>query len=279
MKKLLALVLGLVVAFSTMMFTACGSTIFDGDYSEATKEDLTTFAAEVDAVEGGNDLDYSLGFKMSFKTERDMYGSKEKTQIDAKTAFVENDLQMEATMLIDNTYVIDENTTENFKIEGSSYYKGGFAYANVAMTENGETESVKQKIEVPMDNFIGEYTGEMETNLSELIEGLAMYEEMQVQGLKLYMDKGEENTKIKVVIPEQTLTVDGMETSMEMEIVLVYNSSKKLIAVRNFMKTSATYVNPVTNESSEMIVNFDITVEPYDGAIEFPADLDTYTAM
>lgn len=270
MKKLLALVLGLVVAFSTMMFTACGSTIFDGDYSEATKEDLATFAAEVDAVEVGDGLDYSLGFKMNFKVEFVEGANSAKTQIDAKTALVDNDLQMQATVLLDTTEVISDTETFQEKIEGSSYYKGGFAYANVSTTKNGETKSGKYKKERSMDSFIGEYTMDMRTSLTDIVAELAMYEAMQVQGIKLYMDKGEETTKVKIEIPEQTLTVRGNEASFKMEIVLVYNSAKKLIAVRNFIEQNMT-------ETMSMII--DATVEPYDGAIEFPADLDTYTEM
>ena len=60
MKKLFTTLVCCILALSMVMMTGCSS-VFNGNYVEASAEEVSTFAAQVDAVEANEDFDYSAG--------------------------------------------------------------------------------------------------------------------------------------------------------------------------------------------------------------------------
>ncbi len=253
-----------------ILATACGgSSSFDGDYKEATKEDLQAFSKELETVENAEELDFSKGLKLDFEmiTEATGEGSLE-MKMNLKTAVKDNDLQMAGEAKMAMTGGEEEMPEENVSV----YFKNGKCYASMGDLKIVDT--------IEVDDVIDEFYSdafEQVLELDDLVEQFNYYGD----NVKYSMDKNDKTVKIKFEFEGQVNQPVAPSVTMDMDVecvaVLVFDAqTKALIAY----KYESTMEGSTTTPTGEYAVNayVSMSIEPWEGEIEFPSDLDTYVA-
>lgn len=251
MKKLLTVTLCLILAISTAMMFGCEKSAFDGDYTEATATEVSAMAEQIAQAEGGEELDYSQGVKLVFDMDMSDGETTGGIEMNLKAIAVDNDLQMSGTMAL----------VEGEESSSAEIY---FAQEYIYTSATYEGQTVKIKMPMSIDDFIGNYAGSAGTDVTYSIADVMEMVEGE-ENVKWYVEDKEDVKKIKVEYAEE-----GMG---ELKVVLVYNAEYKLTAMSYEMNMSQT----VGEETMELTLK--MTVEPWSGTIELPSDLNTYIPM
>ncbi len=249
MKKLLALMLVLSLCVSTALFTACGSSTFKGNYKETTAEEVTTFMAEI--AEDGEEIDILSGVKIVIKADMPM--GEETMKVDASMSLTEEE---EGKYALTSNYYVKMGETE---ADMDVVYKDGVSYTNI------KTKGAEAKIKATQDiddalNSLEALEMAFEYDLDMALEMAAQYE-----GVKIYMDKGEDGAKIKV-----SGKIEDEGSKGDIELIFVYNAQNKLIASSITMNAEMTY------EGETVKTSMTATVEPWSGKISAPSDASDY---
>lgn len=263
MKKILTLILAIVLCACTAMFTACGSSYFDGNYTEATKSDLESFAQEVEDADG-EEIDFLSGLKVSMNIENFVMGSLRIDKMNVSMN-VGKDTADATKYAMNADYYIKMNNGDNLmEADLGIVYKNDVAYVKTAV------EGVESKIKYAIDDVFDALV------MVEGIELLMMYDLFTAinmaegqEGMKLYIDKGEETTKVKVA-GDMNQIIDEDITTGKVEMIYVFNTAKKLIGLKIFMDVN------MTMAGETIAVKVDMNAEPWSGDISAPSDADSY---
>lgn len=253
MKKLLLVMLSVIIALSTAMMFGCGETsIFDGNYQEVGLEstEMSTFS---EAVISAEQHQLQLGSGMKVKVVLDVKEGDDSmyVKMDMDLLEVEQSLQMQGSM--------------NMKMQGMDttatlWHKDNYMYMNAS----AQGQTVKRKMPVTIDEFIGDQTGGMLNMDFSFIETLENYSSQE--GVKFYLEDGEQYKKFKIEVPQTQ--VEGM--TMEASVYFLFDADYKLVGVKSKV------VNDMGAEGK-----FDVALEitPWEGTINLPSDLDSYIEM
>ena len=178
MKKLLAVVLGLVMCLSVSMLAACGSA-FDGDYKETDASSVSAFAEKVDEA-GLESISYESGIK---------------TYIEFKGSSIEGNFNIKNTMyfgLKDNKLAMNGEVASD-EMNAKVYYADGYMYFN------GKYDNVtaKFKQEMGIEELIGSYGETDSLSQINLSDAIAQYSS---ENVKFYMATEKGVTKIKLEV-------------------------------------------------------------------------------
>ncbi len=273
MKKLLSILTCVVLSLSMIFAIGCGgeSAAFKGDYKEASKEEIALLAAEFDAVEDSSEVDFSKGVKMEFYSSTDVDGGiGDSGTLDMEMNFYsiykESGLQMSGDMSMKYK---GDNAPDDEKVE--FYYKDGTSYVAVG--------DMKVATKVDSDDFIDDNFGEAFASLEELDD---VIEEFLAYGndAKYSIDKNEENIKVKFEyngsIKQNQLGV-SIDMDMETTYIFVFDAvTKKLIAYK--AEVFADFTSTASGQSYSGKNATTLVIEPWQGEVELPSDLDTYLA-
>ena len=298
-KKLLALVLGLVVAFSAISFTACGKSVFDGKYEEASKEEITAFANELKNVQGSL-LDYKEGFKIEIGAGLeitdllDMEGEIEAQMgVEADT----NKILAKLTASMEGTTVNPETDEESkLKAEAKAYladkiYLDLYAKYNddepqTDKTIMGDNVYTADMLDEYSGATIGAMIGDVEKEVNDLFAMLEANE-----ALNLLIDNRGDDTKLKVeakemasTLPKASIVALANEYSADAStmldamlpemvtlnvsgaIILVFNESNQLCALAVEFE-----VGTKLADQKEVKFEIDLEIEAGSGSIEMPS--------
>lgn len=250
MKKVLTIILSLVLTLSVALFSGCGdSSLFSGKYTEVQASELTTFAAEVDAAEGGDEIDYDGGInvyvKMDVTQTIETVTNSQSVTMDLKAIAENNELKMQGDVT---------NKTNGVKQTGSMYYYQDYMYMDGGV-------SGKYKMPIGLDDYINlNLAGAIGTGTFLSLEDLLEESIGEGETLKFYQDNSGEDTKIKVEYSAQ---------GRGFSLVFIYNAQKKLVAYR----MSAHFEEE--GFSGAVVIEY----KPWTGSITLPTDLNTYVQI
>lgn len=257
MKKFLATILCCLLAVSAFLMTGCSS-VFDGNYTEATEQELSTFSQSVAANPTNEEFDYASG--LSAKVKLETTGEYEmKVNMEFKGIGVDGDVQMQGKMDMTATMYGQSQTSKS-----DFYVKDETMYVHTKM----EGIEVKQKLPISFDEY---FEGVFSAGEMPVTSDLGVYLEMlsDVEGVKVLLDTTGEQKKVKIEIPQTN--IDGV--SSELVIVMVYDSDYKLTAMKLDMEMS------MTNDGQTSTVVMEYTIEPWSGSVSLPSDLNTYSNL
>ncbi len=259
MKKLLTTITALLIATCMLFMTGCSS-VFNGNFVEASAEEVMTFAAQANAVEENEDFDYTAGaqLKTSIYAKHVEGNASEEIDLnmDYKMVLVDGDMQAQGTIKMKLPEEIGGTTNATF------WQKGGFMYMKgTSSLQEGE---IKAKYPMSFDDMFGGIVDEfsaisLNSDIYYYLELVDNYEDT----VKFYIEKTETSNKIKIEIPEKA--EEGVTVSLS--VVLVYDANFRINAVKVSMS--------LVEESSTMKINFEI--QGWEGTIELPADHADYT--
>ncbi len=299
MKKLLSLTLSLIVAISCCSLFGCfGDSTFNGNYKEATADEITALKTELkesdksisyDAEEIAKGKGYELTIKMDMEMEMDFGDlggqiyAKYNYDSSLKVANKEGKIISLADVKAD---VEASGAGENMDAlaQGSIYFDGEVAYADMKIegTDGNQTinKDYKYKQEVDFDQ-IESLTGlsggdALGLNFVEfdLEDAIVDFEKMG----KIEIDFSDDTArKIKLTVDGDKLKEELSSTPMlgeienydfkDFEVIFVYNNeTKELIGYKTVI------------DFSFMGISYDakIEIKPFDGNIKAPAGLDKY---
>lgn len=262
MKKFLAIALVLMLAVGCFCLTGCGDATFDGNYQEATTEEIQTIVNSADFQQGTHEIDESNGYEMIM----DMYMLDGDNLIDVdmnlKFAMVEDDAQMQGS--INGKVKADLGTPVDMEARGNFYYADGWTYADETGKISGTQITQKVKKQVEWDTYYAPYLSLMSMaeyyDLSLLVE---MLEEDDNVSVSIATDNS--GTKIKFVV---TADEEGSEGSVE--AIFVYDADYKLTATK--INIDARYTDDDGTTTTKILM----TYKPWTGTINLPADLADY---
>ncbi|MBQ8426517.1 MAG: hypothetical protein IJX16_02015 [Clostridia bacterium] len=268
--KLFAVLLCLVVAFSATSLVACGGNdneYFNGDYQASSQEEVTTFSQTIADNTSATSIDWYKGYSIDFTLSGNMGGGDVTVDMDYKVGVKDDELAAAGNI---------ELTDVAMNISGGIYYLDGYNYINGSVGAVGGTSvSGKYKQSMSYEEFMEEYglDSVLIENLGDVLPYLAMYDEVNY-----FVDNGEETIKVKIEMPNQTITqeYEGVtQTSTGSgTYVFVYDTEYNLIGFYADMTSNSTFTSPSGSGQTTMSATLSIT--PYEGAIELPSDLDTY---
>lgn len=246
MKKLLSLFLALVLCCGVIALTGCGDkdtttvdATFAGNYVEATAEDVEAIEHEA-ALKGeeGTTIDYADGVCISIN----MIMAEDNMPVSVnETLYCSS---------IDNKLVMQgfaSTSVMGINMSGSIYFTDGYIYMNMA--------GLKMKVETGLDGYISDNIGEALSDLGTILEDVR-----ELSGVKYAIDRSSFDGKLKVKISYSDV-IDG-----NCEVCFVYNPDMSLSAIK--INQSMTF-GGITEA-------MDISIKPWDGMVQLPADLDTY---
>ena len=267
-KKILAVVLGLVLCLGMTMMVGCGDSAFSGNYVEADSNTITTFSESVQQAE-----DEGASQKVDFNA-----GVRAKVYMETEGMKLTSDYTM---ALVDDTFKLAGNLDMQMEMDyggvaSKNITKGKFWYADSYMFmdanatsvlgDNSTTVALKGKMPMDIEEVLLTYGG------GEQLETLPLAEYVQYvesEHVKFYIDNESENKKVKIVF--DNLVEDGDQ--IDGTIIFVYDVDFNLIATSMDLTTTITY----GGETETFITR--ISVEPFDGAINVPADAMTWTTI
>lgn len=247
MKKFLYFVVCVILALGAFAMVGCGSeeTAFDGNYQEATVAEATTFAQDLSKESSA--IDYSIGVEYNFDMSYTMtYGEETYTMdiaMEMNMIAVEGKLQMAGTM--DAT---SNGETDTAKV----YYVDDYFYLNGEA--DGETTKIKYKMSI--DDFIGNYTDDVDISFS-LLSYIEMAGEIEAEGgsIKFYIDNSDaETTKVKIELTE------GEEANAT--IYLLYNADKELVGAK---------YDVAIDNGTEGSITMSVEIAPWSGTVSLPS--------
>ena len=259
MKKLLTTITALLIATCMLFMTGCSS-VFDGNYVEASAAEVNAFAAQADAVEENEDFNYVAGAQLKSSVYV-KYTEGTTTQeidlnMDYKMVLVDSDMQAQGTIKMKLPEQMGGTTNATF------WQKGGFMYVKgTSYMQEGE---IKAKYHMSFDDMFGEIIDEFsEISLDSDINYYLELSDTYQDTVKFYIEKTETSNKIKIEIPEKT--EEGITISLS--VVMVYDA--------NFRITAAKVNMSLVESRVTMKANFEI--QGWEGTVELPADHANYT--
>ena len=278
LSKLLAV---LVIVPAIILCTACGGGQLAQQAKLEKKEftqlnsvaEFQTKMAEIEETQitGGYHMSFNMKMNMPMmgmnfeKFNMNMYYVPGETAEETKLA-AKYDMKMDMNMDLGFGDPIEMETEAN----GTMYVTDGYAYTDVKgkATANGETEDVTEKTKVPFVLGAGEGPIGMAEAFADLeqIFGMVKFEEMQdVEGVKFFVST--DGTQLK-------MTLDAFED----EGVKVNKYEMVFQFAEGRLTGMAIDVNMELTEGGETIpMEMKITVAPFAGEIDMPANFDGYT--
>ena len=277
MKKLFTITLWLVTAICALTFSGCGNSYFNGNYSQTSKEDVIAYADNLSS--SSNDINYIDGYKLEIEldvsmNEGDAYSIDLETEIMLKLVNVENSLQMQGEIEMDMT-------TEGVEtgISGDVYLKDGWLYTDAKLKANGTSVSTKTKEQTGVDDFVEEMLAGFDYLINVDIFDALDLDEVYDCDIELYWEKTTEETKIKIVVPKNTYSIEEYGEvyagNISGEFYFIYDSNNKLTAMMFEMEsTQTTSQDGVLLSAIEYEIKYSIT--PYSQSISMLSNLDSY---
>ena len=268
LKKILAVVLGLVLCLGMTMMVGCGDPSFSGNYVEADSNTITTFSESVQQAE-----DEGASQSVDFNA-----GVKAKVYVETEDVKLTSDYTM---ALVGDTFKLEGNLDVQLKMIYGGYNvktitKGKFWYADnyMFMDANAtsvigsvsETVAVKGKMPMAIEDVLAEYGGGEDLEVSPLVEYLQYVESEHV---KFYIDDGEENKKIKIVFDDLVEAGEKIDGT----VIIVYDTEYNVIATSVDLTSTLTY----GGETQTIVTR--VSIVPYDGEINVPADAMTWNTI
>lgn len=258
MKKLLTTITALLIATCMLFMTGCSS-VFDGNYVEASAAEVNAFAAQADAVEENEDFNYAAGAQLKssvyLKYTEGTTTQEIDLKMDYKMVLVDSDMQAQGSVNMKLPDQMGGTTNANF------WQKDGFMY--VKGTSSLQEGEIKAKYPMSFDEMFGAMIEEfseisLDSDINYYLELADNYETV-----KFYIEKTETTNKIKIEIPE--ITEEGVTLSLS--VVMVYDA--------NFRITAAKVNMSLVQSRVTMKANFEI--QGWEGTVELPADHANYT--
>ncbi len=286
MKKLLTMLLCGAIACSAMAFVGCGDSTFDGDYKEATAEQLTTLTADL-AVK---DVEFDTT-AITTTAGYEITTSSKTTSTDEGVTSVSEGTSSAKMIKVGETVVAegnweDKNTSTVMGYETkvkSFYFDGSKIYMDVdgKQTAGGVEVPVKGKYfqNSSLRGVISNVGASAITqgSLGDLVGMAAM------GGATVSMDMSDAaKTKVKVALTAKGIasmyTMAGVTESQvtvnKYEYTFIYDATTKAISSFQLVSDYAiasTYIN--------VSGTLTVTVKAFNGTISAPSDLASYTAM
>lgn len=272
-RKLFTILLCIAVLLGATSFIACdngGNAYFNGNYEEATASEIVSLSETITSNQEATTLDWTKGFKVDFELNGNMGYGNVAVKFNYEVGLNEGGL-----IAAGNIDMYDVEST----VKGKIYYYDGYSYVDGSVgVIGGASASGKFKQETSYEGLINEYgiTMVLIEDLGDVIPYLSMYEE-----INYYIDQNEDNTKIKIDIPTQTITEEGSgytrASTGSGTYVFVYDTEYNLIGLQ--LESSSTSTITAPQGSSQQVMNAKLTIVPSDGVIELPSNLDTYVEM
>ncbi len=300
LKKLICLALSAVMVFT---LAACGST-FDGNYKEVTGEEYNTTVADAQAafksgINGlldGKTASGNKDVRLAAANETAASGAKaelkinleykesggKKVRYDAKTSeeiCVNNDkLEMAAKSEVKIKSTIKETIDSTLKSE--VYSKDGNLYLNVKAENKGfkATDPMDSKLKVTTA-----FTGALSVSVKDIVNFgmltefageivMESAEALREAGVKVYMDKTDDMTKIKYAVDKDAyakLGIGDRKAELELKeyyVIVVLDNNKGLVGVKVKCDVKAT-----RNEKEITTTKVEGFVEKTDKGVKFPS--------
>ena len=277
MKKLFTITLWLVTAICALTFSGCGNSYFNGNYSQTSKEDVIAYADDLSS--SSNDINYIDGYKLEIEldvsmNEGDAFFTDVETEIMLKLVNVEDSLQMQGEIDMDMS-------TDGVKtgISGDVYLKDGWLYTDGKLTANGTSVTTKTKQQTNVDDFIDDMLAGFDYLINVDIFDALDLDEVYDCDIEIYWEKTTEETKIKIVVPKNTYSIEEYGEvyagNISGEFYFIYDSNNKLTAMMFEMEsTQTTSQDGVLLSAIEYEIKYSIT--PYSQSISMPSNLDSY---
>ena len=281
MKKLITILLCAVMALSVVAMTGCGDSTFNGNYKEATAEEVAAYAQTVSQDANNATLDYNSGIEVSVKSEMKITDAtstvEENAEIKGKAIAKDNALQMESSFKMSMENSVD--ATASVSIEGNAYFANDYIYANAKVTSADQTADQKVKVNMPFDVFFDNQV-DVQTDLSSILLEVQQYTAMGIANIKYEMETNDNGTKVRISVPQQDFSFDPTPTysisgSVKAEFVFVYNAQNQIVAVKTVLESSGS--TTVEGATMNTVQKQEAIVKPFSGSVSLPADLDTYT--
>lgn len=259
MKKLFTSLVCCLLAFSMVIMTGCSS-VFNGNYVEASAEEVNTFAAQTEAVEDNEDFNYAAGvqLKSSVYVKYIVEGEQAVVDIsmDYKTILEDGDLKAQGSVKMD---IPGEHGT---KMNAQFWQADGFMY--LKGTSSMQEGEVKAKYPMSFDDMFGDLIDSfsevsLTSDLSYYLEMAGSFQDT----VKFYIEKTETTNKIKIEVPETT--IEG--SSVSLLVVMVYDANYRITAAKVDAK--------LTEGDLVMKTNFEL--QAWNGSVSLPSDAADYT--
>ncbi len=271
MKKLLTLFLCLVLTLSLALVAGCNddkNSSFGGDYKEATKEEVLAFASDIE--ESAYEIDFSKGISLNAQISSSSSEGSTEVEMSLKSLLKDGSFKMAGVINGTESGVVEGETIEESGVYGLYYDANKYYYYE---KEDGEeTKTVKEldyQDVLPLANMNFGYALSNIKSLNIMIERqFAMYGD----GVEYSMEATETSTKIKIAF-NGDVEQGGATGSADVEVVFVFDANKQLVGFS--MESEVSGSHPDYGEMTNVV---SLTIEAFDGEIELPSDLDSYTA-
>lgn len=274
--KLLAV---LVIVPAILLCTACGggqlaqeAKLEQKEFTQLTSvAEFQTKMAEIEETQITDGYHMTFNMKMNMmgmnfeKFNMNMYYVPGETAEETKVA-AKYEMKMDMNMDLGFGDPIEMSTEAN----GTMYVTDGYAYTDVkgTATANGETEDMTEKTKVPFVLGGTDDPTAMAAAFADLetIFGMVNFEDMQdVEGVKFFVST--DGTQLKMTI--DAFEEEGVKVN-KYEMVFQFAEGR--------LTGMAIDVNMELTEGGETIpMEMKITVAPFAGEIDMPANFDGYT--
>ncbi len=273
MKKILACVLCVLLAFSTAIMVGCNKgDVYDGNYSQVPATQAESFAQQVeDANQNGEFFDFSKGFSIKLDMENKSSEGDTNVEMEMITATVNDENQLYASIEMEN-----EINDVSSKINMKAWYKNGYSFIKAKMPnpfgegsidlKGKEVTNYDQELSDMLTNISG-VLGDIDLSILDILD-----EYEGEDGFKIYLDDGAELKKCKIVFPK----VNEENESMEMSMVLVYDADYKLYALKYEAEAEISY--SMGDKQFTQEVNIDFEIKPTTKSISYPKDINNLDA-
>lgn len=279
--KLLAV---LVIVPAILLCTACGggqlaqeAKLEQKEFTQLTSAaEFQTKMAEIEETQITDGYHMTFNMKMNMpllgmnfeKFNMNMYYVPGETAEETKIA-AKYDMKMDMNMDLGFGDPIEMSTEAN----GTMYVTDGYAYTDVkgTATANGQTEDMTEKTKVPFVLGAGEGPIGMAEAFADLeqIFGMFYFEDMQdIEGVKFFVST--DGTQLK-------MTLDAFEEVGEEDGIKVNKYEMVFQFAEGRLTGMAIDVNMELTSGGETIpMEMKITVAPFAGEIDMPANFDGY---
>jgi len=244
MKKLLAVVLGVVMCLSVSLLAACGSA-FDGDYKETSAASVSEFAAKVDEA-GLDDISYGSGIKTYLEFETSGDGESMSIKNTMYFALKDNKLAMNG----DVSGKVKSSTT-NMDVNAKIYYSDGYMYYN------GKYMNIDAKFKQAMgiEELIGSYGETGSLSQVKLSDAVVQYTS--------------DTTRFYMTTDNNGVTKIRLNVQSEYGKIAIYYIFGSDYALQGFKMEIETNFEGAKVKGT-------MYAEPWNGNINLPSDLASY---
>ena len=248
MKKLLILLLCIVFAISAFSMCGCKDKIFAGNYTVATYSQIETIVSTTERAENGEELNFNDGLQVNYTSK---IGSTN-FNMNFKSVAKNFSLMMQGEACMASS---QEGSLVDRRL---IYYCDDYSYTQY-MIDNDVVEKEKRRRtpEKLVTSYM--YLGE---NFFLMLSDL--WDELEDEtGVTWSVAESKHYNKVKVEID----TSNAEQTTVA-TYIYVYDASYQLVAL------SMDVVFTEIRYNNQYIIH--LTIQPWDGTITLPTDLDTY---